>query len=146
MTERVVNFADMAFKLRGRRTAFDKDRCEHNHIELDENGCIVTCTGCKKELSAFWALLHMAERWEKHARDQEGVRQRINEDAKTVIHLRAAKRIERSWRRGMACSCPHCHKPILPEDGMGDATESRERVLERRKFEKSVDTTVEPQS
>jgi hypothetical protein len=62
MDERIVNFADMAFKLRRRRTLFEKDRCEHLHIELDENGGIVTCMDCKKELSPFSALLHMAER------------------------------------------------------------------------------------
>lgn len=136
MDERIVNFADMVFKLRGRRSVFDKDRCEHNHIKLDENGSIVTCTDCKKEISAFWALLHMAERWEKHARDIKSTRQRIADDAKAIVHLRAAKRIEQCWRRGMACCCPHCHQPILPEDGMGGVTESRDRVLERRKFER----------
>jgi|SRR5262249_3783298 len=143
MTDRVVNFADMVFKLRGRRSVFDSDRCEHNHIELDENGSIVTCTDCKKEISAFWALLHMAERWERHARDNASARQRIADDAKAVIHLRAAKRVEQAWRRGMACCCPHCHKPILPEDGMGGITESRDRVLERRKFEKGAHSAFE---
>ncbi len=138
MTERIVNFADMAFKLRGRRSLFEKDRCEHIRLELDENGGIVTCMDCKKEISAFWALQHMAERWERHALESKNARQRINDDAKKIIHLRAAKRIEQVWRRGMACCCPHCHKPILAEDGMGGVTESRERVLERRKFERNA--------
>lgn len=140
MSERIVNFADMAFKLRGRRTPFDQDRCEHNRLHLDENGGIVTCTDCKKELSAFWALVHVFERSEQHARNLESARQRVADDAKAVVHLRAAKRIEQAWRRGMACCCPHCHKPILPEDGLGGVTESRDTVLERRKFERSADT------
>lgn len=142
MTERVINFADMVFKLRGRRTLFDKDRCDHIRLELDENGGIVTCIDCKKELSAFWALQHMAQRWERHAQDHENARRRINEDAKAVVHLRAAKKVEQSWRRGMACCCPHCHEPILPEDGMGGITESREQVLERRKFKKSANSAT----
>lgn len=125
MDDRIVNFADMAFKLRGRRVAYETQRCAHSKVTLDDNGGIVTCDACGKQLDPYWTLRNMAERWEQHASDHKHAAQRIAEDAKAIVHLRAAKAIERIWRRGMAPLCPHCKEPILLEDGLGNSSVSR---------------------
>jgi len=134
VSDRVVNFADMAFRLRWRRYMFDKDRCEHLTVTLDDNGGIITCDTCNKQLDPYVALSLICERWERHARDHQSARERIAADAKAVVHLRAAKKVEQAWRRGMAPLCPHCDEPILPEDNMGCTSVDRERVREQRRF------------
>ena len=132
MTDRVVNFADMAFKLRGKSYGLD-ERCQHTKVTLDDEGGVVTCDACHRQLDPYLTLRRMCEKWEEHAQQVKSAAQRVNEDAKAIVVLRAAKRIERAWRsRTMIPTCPHCHVAILPEDGFGSCTTNREIELRRR--------------
>lgn len=136
MTDRIVNFADMAFKLRGKGYGMD-GRCPHTHVELDDDGGIVTCTKCNKQLDAYLTLRKMAEKWEDHARKVKSAADKVNEDAKAIVTLRAAKLIEEAWRsRTMIPTCPHCYVAILPEDGFGGSRVNREMELRRRKVKR----------
>lgn len=132
MTDTVVSFADMAFRLRGQRVAPDT-RCEHKHLTLDDNGEIVTCEDCQKQVSSFWALRRMASMWGNHAQQVRRAVEKVHEDQRTTFHLRAAKVVERAWRhRKTVPLCPHCKAGILPEDGFGSSSMSRAIELKRR--------------
>lgn len=134
MNDRVVNFADMAFKLRG-KSYFKDDRCQHVKVTLDDEGGIVTCDACGKQLDAYLTLRRMCEKWERHASDTKASAERLRAEAQGTVVLRAAKRVEEAWRRrNMAPTCPHCHVAILPEDGFGSSgSVNKEMELARRK-------------
>lgn len=38
--------------------------CEHKRILLDENGQIITCSECKRQLNPFWVILSLANRYD----------------------------------------------------------------------------------
>lgn len=128
----VINFADMAFRLRGQRSTLDA-RCEHKHLTLDDNGEIVTCEDCHKQVSPYWALRRMATMWGNHAEQVRRAVSKVHEDQKATFHLRAAKIVEKAWRyRKTVPVCPHCKEGILPEDGFGTSCINRAIELKRR--------------
>lgn len=132
MTETVISFADMAFRLRGQRLTPDA-RCEHRHLTLDDHGEIVTCEDCKQQVSAYWALHRMAAMWGNHAQQVRNAVAKVHEDQKATFHLKAAKVVERAWRnRKTVPICPHCKAGILPEDGFGTSAINRTIELHRR--------------
>jgi len=132
MTDTVVSFADMAYRLRGQRVIPDA-RCEHKHLTLDDNGEIVTCEDCKQQVNAYWALHRMALMWGNHAQQVRRVVAQVHEDQKATFHLRAAKVVERAWQRRKSVPiCPHCKAGIFPEDGFGTSSINRAIELKRR--------------
>lgn len=134
MSDRIVSFTDMAFKLRG-ENCFQTDRCKHVQVTLDDEGGIVTCDACGKQLDAYLTLRRMCEKWEAHSRDIASARERLREEASGTVVLRAALRVQDAWRsRTMLPTCPHCHKAIAPEDGFGSSgSVNKEMELARRK-------------
>jgi len=133
MSDNVVQFGDLYFKARGRRVAWEQDRCAHKHLTLDSNGDMVMCDDCGKQVSAFWALQTIVDQWGQHARAIERRQERLNDEVKSVVHLIAAKKVERAWRsRKMVPICPHCSEPIFPEDGFGESNVNREIARRRR--------------
>ncbi len=144
--DKVINFADMAFKLRGTRL-FSDDRCEHSKVTLDDNGGIVTCDTCGKQLDAYLTLRRMCEKWDSHRRELDSYRERVIEEAKGSVILRAARRVEKAWRsRTMAPTCPHCHKAILPEDGFGQSGSVNLQMERERRAFKKRQSESEPES
>lgn len=139
MSDQVINFSDMAFKLRG-KSYFKDDRCEHLKVTMDDNGGIVTCDACGKQLDAYLTLRRMCEKWGTHAEQIKRSAQQVHDDAKAIVVLRAAKRIEHAWRsRTMIPTCPHCNAAILPEDGFGSSLINREVELRRRSVKRQKD-------
>lgn len=139
MTDNVVQFGDIYFKARGRRAVWEQDRCAHTHLTLDSNGDIVLCDDCGKQVSAFWALQKIVDQWGRHANAIERRQERLNEEVKSVVHLIAAKKVERAWRsRKMVPTCPHCHEPIFPEDGFGGSMVNKEIAKRRRAAKPTV--------
>lgn len=131
MNDTVVDFADMAFRLRGQRPL--ETHCEHKHLTLDDNGEVVTCEDCQKQVSAYWALRRMSVMWASHAQEVRRTVAKVHEDQKATFHLRAAKVVERAWRhRKTVPICPHCQAGILPEDGFGTSYIHRALELKRR--------------
>ena len=107
--------------------------CEHTRVVLDPHGGTVHCRDCEAQVSAYWALEQMAQRWEKAERQLAARNQKVEEMERKQLHLRAAKKIEQAWRgRVMAVACPHCKRGILPEDGLGNSCCSREIEEARR--------------
>lgn len=144
--ETVVNFADMVFKLRSRR-AFPADECKHPHVILDDEGGIVECADCHKPLDAYITLRRMCDKWSQHAQHVQRAVDKLNQDSKAILTLRAAKLVESAWRhRGSVPTCPHCRAAIFPEDGLGTSYVSKEIELRRRKSNADMATQNTPRS
>lgn len=133
MTDNVIQFGDFAFRSKAKRFGWEKDRCAHKRLELDDNGDMVMCLDCKQQVSAYWALRHITEQWKEHAaklkRQADDLQQRLEKN----VTLLAAQRVEKAWRsHKMVPTCPHCRAAIFPTDGFGDCTTSKEFELRRR--------------
>jgi len=139
MTDNVVQFGDFLFRAKGRRYPWDKDRCAHKHLELDDNGEIVLCLDCKQQVTAYWALRHITEQWRDHASKLQKQADDLRERVQKNVSLLAAQRVEKAWRRkSMVPVCPHCSAGILPEDRLGDSCINKEIELRRRAVGKTA--------
>ena len=103
----------------GIRFSTDKG-CPHLHLYFDENGQTVECTDCKKQVTAWWALMAMARGLESQRNRIEAERKQIEEEKARNLTHKAAIAVEDAWRRHKYIpTCPHCFKPITPQDGFG---------------------------
>lgn len=110
---------------------YRQNACAHMNLTMDDHGDIVTCDDCKKQVSAFWALQMLVNHYEKaRAKLNNRAAQQAEVEAKT-IHLRAAQKVEASWRsRTMVPICPHCSEAIFATDGFG-RTQINKAIAER---------------
>ena len=123
-----IGDVEITFK-RGTLIEF-KGECAHKKLRAEEDGEILICTDCNKQVSAWWALMRFSRQvsdWKDSITHREQI---VAEAEKRTVVLRAAQKVEEAWRRRKfnPC-CPHCHKPIGPEDGFG---REQMRVVPRR--------------
>jgi hypothetical protein len=57
------------------RDAAPSIECQHLNILLDPNGEIVTCTACEAQLTPWWALLMLVNRYREAHEALEALRQ-----------------------------------------------------------------------
>ena len=133
MSDNVIHFADLQFRAKAKRYGWEQDRCAHRKLTLDDNGELVTCDDCGKQVTAYWALRHIVEKWGEHAKVIERRRQVVQQQIEANVSLLAAQRVEKAWRRRKTVpTCPHCNEAIFPEDGFGGSSISREIAQRRR--------------
>lgn len=102
------------------RALHDKSVCQHKNMELDDNGNIVTCTDCGKQIDPYFALRAITDDWGRVAEGIDSKRARLNEEAEKKIHLVAAREVERAWRdKRHVPTCPHCGEGVSATDGFG---------------------------
>ena len=143
MTDNVVQFGDFVFRAKAKRWAFEQDHCPHKHLELDDNGDIVLCLDCKKQVSAYWALRHITTQWHNHAERLRSQADHLNERVAKNVSLLAAQEVERAWRsRTMVPTCPHCRAAILPDDGFGGSNINKAIELRRRAAQGKLSSEV----
>lgn len=115
---------------------FRPKECAHKQLTLDNQGDIVMCDDCGKQVSAYWALCMLAEEYSKAAAKLTARAERQIEVEKKTLHLKAAQKVEMAWRsRTMAPTCPHCSEAIYPTDGFGSAMINKE-IADRRRASK----------
>jgi hypothetical protein len=108
--------------------------CQHKHLTIDQNGGIVTCDECSKQIDAFIALTLVLDSYSKYWAKLQAQQKRLQEQEHRQLHLKAAQRVEDAWRsRKMVPTCPHCSEPIFPEDGFGGSAVNREMAVRRRR-------------
>jgi hypothetical protein len=125
----VVTIGDLVIRRIGRH---DRTVCQHKHMEMVEQGEIVLCTDCGKQITAWSALYSMVEGYQTAVQRVRAAREQVAWERKKVVRMLAAKRIEEVWRRKMVPQCPHCGWGILPEDGLGNSSVCRELEAQRR--------------
>lgn len=117
---------------------YDKDKkCHHRSLTFDEEGQVITCEDCKMQVTAWWAFLSLTKRFADIQKRTQDDCDRVEAlKARNLTH-KAAIAVEDAWRgRKMIPTCPHCSKPILPQDGFGGSRTNREMSL---KFAKTME-------
>ncbi|EOX6798228.1 hypothetical protein [Pseudomonas aeruginosa] len=62
MADNVVEVGDFSIARKGRIDRYDRQKCRHLRVELNDHGETVICSDCGVQLSAYWALSMVAER------------------------------------------------------------------------------------
>ena len=140
----IVNLGEFRFQHK-QFSRFKRDECQHKYTELDDNGNIVMCMDCGKQVDAYFVLRMLTEDWGRIQSEIEAKRQRVEEEKGKHIHLIAARKVESAWRnKRMVPTCPHCGEGIAATDGFGGGMISKEidnarrqrRIAERAKQNK----------
>lgn len=132
MITKVYNIDDFRIEIQkdnqGIRFSSD-ETCPHLHLFFDENGQTVECRDCNKQVTAWWALMAMARGLERMRKRMDAERKALDADKERTLTHKAAIAVEDAWRRHKYLpTCPHkgCGKPILPPDGFGLGSVSKE--------------------
>lgn len=130
MTADVIQFGDLVLRREREPWRFPGLKtpgCPHRHLTLSDEGDIVTCDDCQKQVSAYWALRTFCAYWSEHERKIKSAREQLKQDTAGQIHFIAAKRMEAAWRRRRTVpACPHCYRGILPTDRFHAASKDGE--------------------
>jgi hypothetical protein len=106
------------------------ESCKHRRVSMDDNGQIVNCQDCEKQVSPYWFLRDFFERYDGQREKLEARMREVEEAEKRTVTHRAALIVAEAWRRRKFLpACPHCHHTISPEDGFG---KSQIRVVARQ--------------
>lgn len=128
----VINIEDLRIT-RDRNRAWKADACKHLHLTFDDNGEIIECDDCGKQVGAYWAVLMLAERYEREWHKVTAGNAALAQAKQKDIGLLAAQKVERAWRsRSMVPTCPHCGEGIAASDGFGGSMVNK-AIAERRK-------------
>lgn len=117
----IYEFGDLVVKYRSEiSTRFDPAECKHTKLTYSEQGHIITCDTCSKQIDAWWAFMHVVRQFSDMHQRLNSREQQVKEmESKNLTH-KAALMVEKSWRkRDMTPTCPHCHGAISPADGFG---------------------------
>lgn len=118
----VIQIGDFSVAKKNSKYQYSQPKaCRHLRVELDENGQIVECLDCGKQITPWFALMTLVEYFDKEQSAIKGKAARLAEDTEKKIHLLSARKVEKAWRSGMACCCPHCGKGITAKHGLGDS-------------------------
>lgn len=130
----VIQIEAMRLTRAQREWVASPSKCKHMNLTMDDQGDIVTCDDCSKQVSAFWALQMLVEEYGKAFDKLERRAQQQAESERKSIHLKAAQVVEAAWRsRTMAPTCPHCGEAIFATDGLGRTQVNKEMAERRRK-------------
>ena len=111
----VLNFESLSIK-HGRGKRFGKP-CEHNHLVYDPGEKRVWCEDCESTVDSFDAFLRIVRDWESVESQLRSRALKLLEDEKQNLISRAAKAVDRAFRKQKtAPTCPHCKEALLPED------------------------------
>lgn len=133
MTDNVIEIGDLIVRRKKERHWYGDERCPHLHLTWDDNGHIVTCDDCSKQIDPYWAMQMLASHYEKAFKKVQARAQSVADDKAHNLHLIAAKKVEAVWRsKKMVPCCPHCDRGILPEDQLGAKQMGKQFELARR--------------
>ena len=139
MNEKVINLEDMRIRILKERPKWDRNRkeCRHINLTFNDDGQIITCDDCHKQIQPYWAFHMLAERFDDSMKRLNRKEADIKVLTEKTVHLIAARRVEAAWRqRSMVPTCPHCERGILPEDSFGSSLMSRSIELRIREIER----------
>lgn len=137
MAENIIQIGDFSVARKGRVDRFDRQKCKHLRVELNDHGETVTCVDCGVQVSAYWALDMVAERIKSEWSKLQGAKDRLAEDKSASLHLVAARAVEKAWRkRDMVPCCPHCGEGVSAADGFGQSLVSKRIDDARRQARK----------
>lgn len=139
MTENVVDLGEYRItrKRDGEFARKVAGQCRHLQWTMDEYGQVVTCDGCAKQLSPYWALGQLIGEYTKWTERYNIRAEKLAADRTANLHLTAARRAEQAWRsRTMVPCCPHCGEGISAADGFG-ASMINKRIDDARRADRA---------
>lgn len=93
--------------------------CPHHRMVYDRQERRVWCKDCEQDVEAFDAYMLVVEQFAKAEARIDRLNTEALEASKFSLISRAAKAIDRQWRRrNMVPTCPHCSAGIWPEDAL----------------------------
>jgi ribosomal protein S27E len=120
--KKVIDIGDLSLwrKTDSRFIRAEKGQCPHRNLVADEEGEILECKQCGKQVSAYWAFMRFIREYENYTDSLKSRAEGVRIREEKGLTLKAAQLIEKAWRsRRMVPACPHCKKAILPTDGFG---------------------------
>lgn len=123
MSKNVIEVGDFSvLRKNSKYTHLPDKACRHFNLEIDENGHIVDCLDCGKQIGALFALELMLDSIQKSQKEIAAKSLELAQLKSEGLHLIAARKVEKVWRtRDMLPCCPHCGVGISKEDGLGDS-------------------------
>ena len=120
--DNLITLGDLDFWRKRSREFISKPtgECQHRALEADDEGEILTCKTCGKQVSAYWAFMRFMKEYKIYKEKLENKAKELHAREEKGLRLKAAQKIEEAWRsRTMVPACPHCRKAIMPGDGFG---------------------------
>lgn len=116
-----------------------KDACAHLNIVFDDRERRIWCSDCEQDLEGYDAFVLLARKFYTAEARLSARRAQLQKDEQVSLVSRAAKALDRYWRRrDMVPVCPHCCKALLPEDVV-DKVKGMSKSLAKRLRSKEQD-------
>lgn len=116
--------------------------CGHKRLVYGATERLIECADCQQPVDAFDAFMVLTKHFEGMLSEARSRQFRADEALAATVHLRAAKEVERLWRRGMAPHCPTCRGGLLAEDfANGASATGADFIRAARKRAKEADPT-----
>lgn len=141
--DRFQKVIDLAGYKIERGSAGHSVRCKHQHLVYDDVERRIWCDDCNQTIEHYDAFMVIFNNYEKMQSHAKRVVEEANEAHKHSIISRAAKMLDKAFRkRKTTPCCPHCRRGLLAEDFAGGITHqvSREFEIARRKRDKEGKT------
>jgi len=120
------------------RIKYDKKKkctCRSTKYEVDFQNKEVTCADCGAIVQPFDAICNLAQHYDRLQSEVRNLLQQRKQIVDWKPWLLSMRKLERTYRGGdMLPCCPHCGRGIMAHE-LNKAATSKQRELERRKFE-----------
>jgi len=140
--ENVVQIGDFTAKY-GRGKRYSKP-CEHNRLVYSPEEKRVWCQDCESTVDPFDAFYRIVRSLSDGEQELKSRREALERDEDQSLLSRAAKAVDRAFRRRkMIPVCPHCKEGLLPEDVVNidkRAMVSKELTIAKREKQKQNDS------
>ncbi len=136
ITSQVIDIGD--FRVARGQSRRPVTLCEHKRLTYDLRERRVWCEDCETTIGSFDAFMLIVEHFQAIERHADSLMHKAMEAQSATLHMRAAKHVEKVFRRRMAISCPLCHDGITADDLLRCGEVSLEIVMARRAREKKL--------
>jgi len=133
----VVDIGDLRVA-RG-KTRREASACQHLRLNYDNEERRVYCSHCESDVDPFDAFMTVVRSWRAMTGKLEARRKSIEEAEQFTLISRAAKEVDKVWRkRSQVPCCPSCNAGLLPEDFADGIKSTRSAEFERAKRKKTT--------
>lgn len=128
----VVDIGDLRVA-RG-KTRQNPSACRHLRLNYDDQERRIYCSDCEQDVDHFDAFITVVHNWRAMTKSLEARRKSIEESEQFTLFTRAAKEIDKAWRkRSQVPCCPSCNAGLLPEDFASGVKATKSADIERAK-------------
>ena len=133
----VVDIGDLRVA-RG-KTRRELSACQHLRLNYDDEERRIYCSDCESDIDHFDAFITVVNNWRAMKRSLDARKKAVEEAEQFTLISRAAKQIDKAWRRrSQAPCCPSCNAGLLPEDFANGIKSTCSAEFERAKRKKTT--------